>query len=169
MTSAAIAGSAIFQGLKPAEGEARALAAHSNTLVVRTSAFFGPYDEFNFVTLALRTLAAGESFHAPGDVIVSPTYVPELVDVVLDLLIDGERGVWHLANATAVTWAEFAEAAAGVAGVPTKTLARVPAASLGLAAARPAYSALGSERGSLLSTLDNALARYASERGRLGN
>jgi hypothetical protein len=29
------------------------------------------------------------------------------VNTSLDLLIDGERGVWHLANAGAVTWAEL--------------------------------------------------------------
>ena len=29
---------------------------------------------------------------------VSPTYVPDLVHASLDLLIDGEHGLWHLAN-----------------------------------------------------------------------
>ena len=47
---------------------------------------------------------------------MSPTYVPDLVDRALDLLIDGAAGVWHLANAGAVSWLEFARMAAVAAG-----------------------------------------------------
>ena len=156
-------------GLTKAEGEKRALALHPETLVIRTSAFFGPWDEFNFVTLALGALAAGEPFAAAEDAVVSPTYVPDLVDAALDLLIDGETGVWHVANGGALTWADLAEAAAERAGVPATTLERAPTAALGLAAPRPRYSALASERGSLLPALDDALGRYVLERGRLGD
>jgi dTDP-4-dehydrorhamnose reductase len=31
---------------------------------------------------------------------VSPTYLPHFVDTALDLLVDGERGIWHLAPRT---------------------------------------------------------------------
>ena len=41
-----------------------------------------------------------------------------------------------------------------------------PASSLGLVASRPAYSALASERGSLLPSLESALTRYVSARPR---
>lgn len=34
---------------------------------------------------------------------VSPTYVPDLVNTCLDLLIDKGKGIWHLTNSTAVT------------------------------------------------------------------
>ena len=73
---------------------------------MRTSAFFGPWDAHNFVTLALRTLAGGGEFIVADDAWVSPTYVPDLVNVSLDLLMDGESGVWHLANQGATTWAD---------------------------------------------------------------
>ena len=154
-------------GSTKAEGERRALAAHGRTLVVRTSAFFGPVDEWNFVTVALRELASGRRFAAASDAIVSPTYVPHLVDAVLDLLIDGEGGVWHLASDGVATWAELAAAAAELVGVPTHTLDRVPTAALGLAARRPLFSALASERGVLLPSLEDALARYVAECERL--
>ena len=39
------------------------------------------------------------------DVVISPTYVPDLTHAALDLLIDGEGGLWHLANQGAVSWA----------------------------------------------------------------
>ena len=79
--------------------------------MVRTSAFFGPWDEYNFVTIALRELAAGRTLVASRDAVVSPTYVLDLVHASLDLLIDGERGIWHLANRGALDWAALARRA----------------------------------------------------------
>ncbi len=61
------------------EAEQRVLDHHPGALVVRTSAFFGPWDEHNFVTCSLRTLARGEEVRVPAELIVSPTYVPDLV------------------------------------------------------------------------------------------
>jgi dTDP-4-dehydrorhamnose reductase len=91
--------------------------------------------------------------------VVTPTYVPDLVNVSLDLLIDRERGVWHLTNGEALTWAELARKACAVAGVDPRGLQERPARELGYVAVRPAYSALGSERGMLLPSLDDALGR----------
>ncbi|HEV7891528.1 MAG TPA: family 1 glycosylhydrolase [Pyrinomonadaceae bacterium] len=150
-------------GRSKADAEARVLASHPSALVVRTSAFFGPWDEYNFVTLALRALARGRRFAAASDSVVSPTYVPDLVNACLDLLIDGERGVWHLANRGAVSWAEFARLAARAAGLDESLVEERPTASFNFAARRPAFSALASERGALLPALEDALARYVAE------
>ncbi|MGA9380186.1 MAG: family 1 glycosylhydrolase, partial [Phormidium sp.] len=54
-------------GRSKAEAEARVLKAHPTSLMVRTSAFFGPWDEYNFLTIALRTLASGQPFLAAAD------------------------------------------------------------------------------------------------------
>jgi dTDP-4-dehydrorhamnose reductase len=148
-------------GETKAAAERAVLAAHEGALVVRTSAFFGPWDEHNVVTVALRALAAGEPFRAAADAVVSPTYVPHLVDAVLDLLIDGEWGLWHLANEGACTWAELALATAEACGVPAESLDAVSTAGLGLPARRPLYSALGSERAVVLPRLEDAIAAYA--------
>ena len=151
-------------GRTKAEGERRVLAAHPAALVVRTSAFFGPWDTYNFVTIALRELAAGRPFVAADDATVSPTYVPDLVHATLDLLIDGERGVWHLANPGAITWAELARRAAALAGLDPGGVVARPTRALGFVAPRPLYSVLGSERGTLLPSLEDALDRYLRER-----
>jgi dTDP-4-dehydrorhamnose reductase len=151
-------------GRSKAEAELRVLAALPNALVVRTSAFFGPWDEHNFVTGTLRALRSGLPVEAASDQVVSPTYVPDLVHAALDLLIDGESGVWHLANRGAVTWAELAQRAAELAGLdPTLIVAR-PTSELGFAAPRPTYSVLGSERGAIMPSLDDALPRYVAAR-----
>lgn len=146
------------------EAEARVLDAHPRALVVRTSAFFGPWDEHNFVTVALRELAARRPVRAAADTVVSPTYVPDLVHACLDLAIDGEAGLWHLANAGAATWAELATAAAQLAGHPAELIEAVPAVALAWRAPRPAFSALGSMRGALLPPWPDALARYHTAR-----
>ena len=109
--------------------------------------------------LALRSSAEGVPVAAANDLVVSPTYVPDLVHATLDLLIDGERGIWHLANEGAVTWEELARMAARAAGLDASLVHGRPHATLGLTAGRPAYAALGSERGTLLPTLEDALAR----------
>jgi dTDP-4-dehydrorhamnose reductase len=153
-------------GRSKVEAEVRVLKAHPSALVIRTSAFFGPWDEYNFVTIALRHLTTGQTFMAAEDSVVSPTYVPDLVHTTLDLLIDGESGLWHLANQSAIAWAELARLAASMAGVDASRVEARPTRELGLAAPRPTYSVLGSERGMLLPSLDNAMSRYFNERQR---
>ncbi len=147
-------------GQTKAEAEQRVLAIHPQALVVRTSAFFGPWDSVNFVSLALAALSEGRPFVAASDITVTPTYVPDLVHAALNLLIDGDAGIWHLANRTALTWAELALRAAQMAGVPADTLEPRPSSRLGSPARRPACSALASTRGEHLPPLDDALARY---------
>ncbi|HEX8087743.1 MAG TPA: family 1 glycosylhydrolase [Blastocatellia bacterium] len=151
-------------GKSKAAAEQAALAALPSALVIRTSAFFGPWDEYNFVSLALRSILEGRRFPAAGDAVVSPTYVPDLVNASLDLLIDGENGIWHLSNIGQLSWAELAELAASIHGLNPTLVESRPAESFNFAAPRPLYSVLGSERGQLLPKLENALARYSRER-----
>jgi dTDP-4-dehydrorhamnose reductase len=150
-------------GRSKAEMETRVREAHPGALVVRTGPIFGPWDGSDSLTIALRTLASGHRLVAADDAITSPTYVPDLVHAALDLLIDGERGLWHLANAGAITWADLARRAAALAGLDPEGVEGRPTSLLGPAAPRPRYSVLGSERGALLPTLDDALARYLCE------
>jgi dTDP-4-dehydrorhamnose reductase len=78
---------------------------------------------------------------------------------VLDLLLDGEEGVWHLANDAAVTWYELARRTAALTGraEALELIQATPARALGWRAQRPAFSALGSGRGQMLGSLDEAL------------
>jgi dTDP-4-dehydrorhamnose reductase len=151
-------------GISKALAESHVMKAHPSSLVVRTSAFFGPWDKENFVTVALRALEQGKAFRAAADSVVSPTYVPDLVHATLDLLIDGAAGIWHLANRGAVTWADLVRQCAVIAGINASSLVPCPAAALGQLAPRPAYSALGSQRGLLLPALGDSLLRYWHER-----
>ena len=151
-------------GATKAESEARVRDAFPTALVVRTSAFFGPWDAWNFATIARRELTAGRRFRALSDVTVSATYVPALAHAVLDLVIDGATGVWHLANAGAFTWAELAMRVAQGAGLDTGLIDAVPRSAFGLAAARPQRVELGSARGQLLGPIENAICEYLAAR-----
>jgi dTDP-4-dehydrorhamnose reductase len=147
-------------GKSKAAAEERVLEDLPGALIIRTSAFFGPWDKFNFAHSVLDTLSKGHTFLAAADAAISPTYVPDLVNAALDLLIDGEYGIWHLANSGVVTWAEFARIVAGLAGYDTERIQGRPGAMLGLAARRPSFTALASERGNLMPSFEESLDKY---------
>jgi dTDP-4-dehydrorhamnose reductase len=151
-------------GWSKAEMESRVKAILPSALIVRTSSLFGPWDEKNFVTHGLARLRAGETVVAADDVTMSATYLPDLVDAALDLLLDGESGLWHLANRGAVSCSGLLLRAAELAGVRTGRVQPRPQRELGLAAKRPPFSVLATERGRLLPLLDDALSRYVQER-----
>jgi dTDP-4-dehydrorhamnose reductase len=143
-------------GESKAEAERRVLAAHGDALVVRTSAFFGPWDRYNFASAVIAALAAGETFAACARTRVSPTFVPDLCHATLDLLVDGEKGLWHLANQGDVSWHEFARRIAEAAGFDPATIVEANAA-------RDSATILSSRRGVILRALDDAIADYARE------
>ena len=151
-------------GRSKAAAERYVAETYPSSLVIRTSAFFGPTDPTSFVAEAVRAVREGRQVRAADDVVVSPTYIPDLVDVVLDLLIDRESGVWHLAGPDALTWAELAQRAVEAAGFDGALVRPTPSRSLAWTARRPPFSALASERAYLLPSLDDALTRYARER-----
>ena len=96
---------------------------------------------------------------------VSPTYGPHLVDAVLDLAIDGEVGIWHLSNASATSWSDFAARIADACGMDRSLIEAVPSEELDLRATRPGNTALISCRGQLLPPLDHAVEAFACDAG----
>jgi dTDP-4-dehydrorhamnose reductase len=139
-------------GASKAEAERRVQAAHDKALIIRTSAFFGPWDRYNFVWSILNTLSKGEGVEASID-IVSPTYVPDLVNTSLDLLIDGGTGIWHMANIGEISWRDLAAQAAERAGFDPSLVTE--------AGDLPVLNtALSTERGILMPRLESALDRF---------
>ena len=152
-------------GEAKAHAEQRVLQHDPAALVVRTAAFFGPWDRHNFLTVGLRALNQGRRWPAASDQVVSPTYVRDLVMCALDLLIDGESGIWHLANQGFASWADLAVMAARRCDLDATLIDAVAGHELGQVALRPPRVVLGSERGTIMPTLDDALDRYLVERG----
>jgi dTDP-4-dehydrorhamnose reductase len=151
-------------GRAKAEGERRVLERHEAAMVIRAGSFFGNDGGTGFAPRALRTLERGEELLAPADVVTSLTYVPDLVEATLDLLVDGERGIWHLANDGAVSWFDFAAMAAERAGWDPGGIVACELADLGFRAPRPAYTVLGSRRTAAVPHLDDAIRRAMARR-----
>jgi dTDP-4-dehydrorhamnose reductase len=147
-------------GLSKARAERKVARAMKDALIIRTSAFFGPWDRYNFAWNVLDALARGEPVRACDRALVSPTYVPDLCHASLDLLIDGETGLWHLANQSALSWYAFARLVADGAGYDSSLV-------LPLRSGARTSTALGSERGALLRPLDQAIGDYLGQIGAL--
>jgi dTDP-4-dehydrorhamnose reductase len=139
----------------------QAMARCADALIIRTSACFSPEDQFNFAHKVVKALSRRQVFAAAGDLTLSPTYIYDLVEHTLNLLIDGEGGIWHLTNGGETTWADFARRLAVALNLDERLVQSLPASAFAWAAPRPAYCALGSARGALMPTLDSAIAHYA--------
>ena len=151
-------------GKSKAEGERLIREAYPAALIIRTSAFFGPWDRYNFAHLLQQALQAGNPFEVVEGMKVSPTYVPDLVNASLDLLIDEEKGIWHLSNDGDISWVDFANEIASRAKLPKRTLQIKPAEEMPWKAQRPVYSVLQSGKGMKLPVFHNALDRYFHEK-----
>jgi len=144
-------------GRSKAEAETRLLAIDSDVLIIRTSAFFGPWDRHNFLFDTIEKLKRGEEVVASDRTIVSPTYVPDLVHATLDLLLDGESGIWHLTNQGAISWHELAREGAAAASLDKAQIRLLRAADDD----EHADTSLSSRRGLLLRPLNQALGDFA--------
>jgi dTDP-4-dehydrorhamnose reductase len=149
-----------YYGYTKAEAEKIVLNTMPTALVVRAGALFGPWNPHNFIAVALRELQAERRFRAAADTMISPTYIPDLVNACLDLLVDGESGIWHLANQNAISWAGLAERVADIVGVSSRSLEKSAIEEMQYAARRPAFSVLGSAKALLLPPLEDALRRF---------
>jgi dTDP-4-dehydrorhamnose reductase len=147
-------------GHSKALAERRIFKADPKALIIRSSSFFGPWDEANFAHQVVQSLHTKESFVAADDIYISPTYVPELVEMSLDLLLDEVQGIWHLANRGILSWADFAAEVAERAGFSGNLISRKSASELGFKATRPKFSVIVSERGANLGKLEEALDQY---------
>jgi dTDP-4-dehydrorhamnose reductase len=139
-------------GRSKAAAERAALERHPASLVVRTSAFFGPWDRQNFVWTVLQALASGHPVEVSDDV-VSPTYVPDLAHVVLDLLIDGAEGLWHLVNPGEISWRMFASQVAAAVGFDPELIVTGDQDEI-------VNTSLTSVRGLLLPPIETAIERF---------
>jgi dTDP-4-dehydrorhamnose reductase len=144
-------------GRSKAEAEQRLMAVDADTLIIRTSAFFGPWDRYNFLFNTIEKLKRAEEVVVSDRTIVSPTYVPDLVHATLDLLLDGETGIWHLTNQGAVSWHDLAKEAAAAANLDRSVIRLVRPAE----DSHDADTSLSSRRGLLLRPLDQAINDFA--------
>ena len=151
-------------GSSKAEGERIILNNYRDSLIIRTSSFFGPRDKYNFAYNVLETLLLEKEFKAVSDITISPTYVPHLADTSLDLLIDGEKGIWHLTNDGQLSWYDFAVEIAERNGFKKNKIISCSQHDMMWPAKRPVYSAMTSNKGVQLPSLDKAINQFTMEK-----
>jgi dTDP-4-dehydrorhamnose reductase len=134
-----------------------------HSLIIRTSSFFGPWDHYNFAHHVLQSLQEQRSF-AACDMMISPTYVPDLVNAALDLLIDEEKGIWHLCNDGHTSWIDFAIELALRGGFSKNAIMRKCPEEMNWKARRPVYSVMQSTKGIQLPKLEKAISKFFTEK-----
>jgi dTDP-4-dehydrorhamnose reductase len=146
-----------------AGAERLVLSALPTAMIVRTGPLFGVDGVANQLKRALEEIHQGRRARLSAGRKLSPTYLPDVVCTSLDLLIDEAEGVWHLATPGEMDWADFARRIAERADLDQRLIVDTASHERGPVARRPRYSALGSERQSLMPCLDDAIERYLSD------
>jgi dTDP-4-dehydrorhamnose reductase len=148
-------------GRSKAEADAALLGLDGSMLVVRTASFFSPYDEHNFAKQLIGALREGRTIRAAGDIITSPTFVPDLVRTTLDLMIDGETGLWHLVSGGHSVGLPSARRWHVRVALMKAWSKRCPPARWAWTARRPAQAALASTRCGVMPSLGDAIRRFS--------
>jgi dTDP-4-dehydrorhamnose reductase len=163
------------------EGERRVLAADPRNVAIRTTVVFS-HDAAgtNFVMQLLARLSASQRMRVPADQLSSPTYAPDLAEVIA--LLCGEDlprrlaafapapQILNVAGPEVLDRHAFAVRAARVLGLPEGLLDPVETAALGQKATRPLRAGLRIDRlhalGLSMRGVDEALRDLARRAGR---
>nr|WP_255639566.1 family 1 glycosylhydrolase [Deinococcus betulae] len=149
------------EGQQAARLAAALLSSHPAALLVRSGELFGTGDPTERTARVMTDLLAGKPIQADAPVITTPTYAPDLFHEALNLLLDGEYGLWHLTSGVDLTPLAWAHRLADVAGLATVPPGRTPA---------PTHQyTLRSERGWPMPHLDQALTRFWTGFGASGH
>jgi dTDP-4-dehydrorhamnose reductase len=150
-------------GQTKAEMERRVLSIHPESMVIRTSSLFSAWNPNNFAVQVLQSLRKEAPFETAMDVVMAPTYVPDLVDACLNLLIDGMWGITHLANRGELSWSEFAREIAALFELDKHLIRPKAGKDLDWRAPRPSYSVLSSDRIQIMPAFEEALHGFKRE------
>lgn len=160
-------------GASKLAGERLALAGGRRAFVFRVCGLFGIARSAgkggtNFVETMLRLAGAGRPIRVVRDQVLTPSYTLDLAPKVWRVLARDAPGLYHLTNAGATSWYDFAREIFRLSGL-TPDLTGVTAAEYAARARRPAYSVLRHDRLAALGEDDlrswsEALAAYLRER-----
>jgi dTDP-4-dehydrorhamnose reductase len=143
-------------GISKRAGELAVLAECADAYVVRTSGLYGLAGSSgkggNFVETMLRLAGEGRQLSVVDDQVLGPTSTADLAGKLVKLIeriaLTERRpapGVYHVTNAGACSWFEFARAIFELADLEVD-LRPQSTAQLGAPAQRPAYSVLANDR-----------------------
>lgn len=149
-------------GLSKLEGERRAVAACSNTLIVRTAWLYGPTGK-NFVKTIARLAGEQPELRVVADQRGCPTHAGDLAEAIGRMLSLDLKGIVHATGSGDCTWYDLAVATVQLMGkgTPVRPIATEDAKR---PARRPPYSVLANRRlaehGIVLPHWADALGRF---------
>lgn len=118
-------------------------------ILVRSSGLYGVAGASgkggNFVETMLRFAREGNPIKVVNDQVSAPTYTLDLAAAVLDIIAKGGRGTYHVTNAGACSWFDFAKEIFSLVGM-NPDLTAISSSDYAAAANRPAYSVLENAR-----------------------
>ena len=137
-----------YYGSTKAAGEALAMAANDQTIVIRTSWVFSAHGN-NFVKTMLRLMKEKESLNIVADQKGRPTYARDLAKATMQIVesIDAGiaiSGIYHFANQGETTWFDFAVKIKELAGLSCH-LNPIHTEAFPTPAKRPKYSVLDTQ------------------------
>ncbi|TAM57963.1 dTDP-4-dehydrorhamnose reductase [bacterium] len=154
----------------------RLIARHGGTwFVVRTCGLYGVAGSrvkgTTFAETMLRKARAGEALRVVDDQTVAPSYTRDVAGAMRAIARSERPGIYHVTNAGACSWYEFAAEIFRQAGIAAN-LTPVSSAQFPTRARRPAYSLLANEGlheiGYSMPTWQAGLRAYLQAKGLLG-
>lgn len=153
-------------GISKKLAEDSILIINPEVLVIRSSLLLNPFKKYDFLFELLYRSSNIQNRYLISDITLSPAYLPDLINIALDLLIDKEKGIWHISGPDEVSYYDVARMAIGIAGINSIKLHSIPSIRLITHARRPAYTVLRSTSGIVLPGLEEAITNYISEAGK---
>lgn len=134
--------------------------------IIRTSWVFG-INGRNFVKTMLKASETNEEVRVVGDQIGSPTYTPDLAELICSMIKTEKYGTYHASNEGFCSWAEFTEEIYRAAGRATR-VKKITTGEYPSKAARPLNSRLSKKSlddsgFNRLPSWQNAVARFIKE------
>lgn len=138
-----------YYGQTKADGEAMAMAANENTIIIRTSWVFSSHGN-NFVKTMMRLMKDKDALNIVSDQIGRPTYAKDLAMATIQILLalnkgKSIKGLYHYANTGETTWFGFAQKIKALAGLEC-TLTPIHSDQFPTPAKRPHYSVLDTNK-----------------------
>jgi dTDP-4-dehydrorhamnose reductase len=161
-------------GLSKLAGEYLVRSQCPKHFVVRTCGLYGVWGSggkgTNFVETMLRVAGQGKPLRVVADQICTPSYTVDVAAALAALIPTGRFGLYHITNAGACSWYEFARTIFQLAGVKAH-LSATTSQDYGAPARRPGYSVLANGKYASLNLplprlWQEALADYLAERGK---
>jgi dTDP-4-dehydrorhamnose reductase len=154
-------------GLSKLAGEYLVRSLCSRSMVVRTCGLYGRWGTGgkggNFVETMLRVAGQGKPLRVVADQVCTPSYTADVAAAAVALVTKDIPGVYHVTNAGACSWHEFAAAIFELSNVRAD-LTAITSREYGAAARRPSYSVLATNGVAPLRPWREALQAYLRAR-----